>query len=56
MGPLAVASLTDLGCYANGSSVLVPPAYGSYGTTAPNMFRGLPFYNVDFSITKSMQV
>ncbi len=54
MGQLAVASLTDLGCYANGGSVLVPPAYGSYGTTAPNMFRSFPFYNVDFSITKSM--
>lgn len=54
MGQLAVASLTDLGCYAYKGSVLVPPAYGSYGTTAPNMFRGFPFYNVDFSITKSM--
>jgi len=54
MGALAVASLTNLGCYANGGSVLVPPAYGSYGTTAPNMFRSFPFYNVDFSITKSM--
>ena len=53
MGQLAVASLTDLGCYAEGKSVLVPPAYGSYGTTAPNMFRGFPFYNVDFSVTKS---
>jgi hypothetical protein len=53
MGQLAVASLTNLGCYAQGSSVLVPPAYGSYGTTAPNMFRSFPFYNVDFSVTKS---
>ncbi len=53
MGGLAVASLTDLGCYAQGGSVLVPPAYGSYGTTAPNMFRSFPFYNVDFSVTKS---
>ena len=54
MGPLAIASLTNLGCYAslNGKSVLVPPAYGSLGTTAPNMFRGMPFYNVDFSVTK----
>jgi hypothetical protein len=54
MGALAIASLTDLGCYAslNGKSVLVPPAYGTLGTTAPNMFRGMPFYNVDFSVTK----
>jgi hypothetical protein len=55
MGPLAVASLSNLGCYANGVSVLVPPAYGSYGTTAPNMFRGFPFYNVDFSVTKAFR-
>jgi hypothetical protein len=53
MGQLAVASLTDLGCYSNGKSILIPPAYGSYGTTGPNIFRGFPFYNVDFSVTKS---
>ena len=53
MGALAVASLTDLGCYANKGSVLVPPAYGSYGTAGPNIFRSFPFYNVDFSVTKS---
>jgi len=49
---LAQASLTDLGCYANGSSVLIPAAYGSAGNTVPNMFRGLPYYNVDLSVTK----
>jgi|SRR5690242_2384336 carboxypeptidase family protein/TonB-dependent receptor-like protein len=53
LGPLAVASLTNLGCYANGSSVLIPPAYGTYGNTAPNMFRGTPFRNWDLSITKA---
>ena len=53
LGPLAVASLTNLGCYANGSSILIPPAYGTYGNTAPNMFRGTPFRNWDMSITKA---
>ena len=53
MGPLAVASLTNLGCYANGKSILVPPPYGSYGTAGNNIFRGMPYYNVDMSITKS---
>jgi len=52
MGPLAVASLANLGCYANGRSVLVPPAFGSYGTLGPNVFRGFPFYNWDLSVTK----
>ncbi len=55
MGPLAVASLANLGCYAQGSSILIPPAFGSYGNTAPNMFRGFPFYNVDLSITKAIK-
>jgi hypothetical protein len=53
MGQLAVASLTNLGCYAQGSSVLVPPAYGSFGTLGPNVFRSFPFFNVDFSVTKA---
>ncbi|PWU06379.1 MAG: hypothetical protein C5B51_12365 [Terriglobia bacterium] len=52
-GPLAVASLTNLGCYAAGSSMLLPPAYGSYGSLSPNAFRGFPFYNWDLSITKT---
>jgi len=52
-GPLAVASLTNLGCYAMGSSVLVPPAYGSYGTLGRNVFRSMPYYNWDLSVTKA---
>ena len=55
LGPAAVASLSVLGCYANGSSVLIPPGYGTYGTSAPNMFRGTPFRNWDFSIVKNMK-
>jgi hypothetical protein len=52
-GPLAVASLTNLGCYAVGSSMLIPPAYGSYGTLGPRVFRSLPYVNVDLSVTKT---
>jgi hypothetical protein len=55
MGPLAVASLANLGCYAQGNSILIPPAFGSYGSTGPNIFRGFPFYNLDFSVTKAMK-
>jgi hypothetical protein len=53
-GALAVASLANLGCYAKGGSALIPPAWGSYGTTAPNVFRGLPYANVDLSVTKAI--
>ena len=56
MGQLAIASLTNLGCYAVGSSVLVPPAYGSYGTMGINPFRGPAFYNWDFSLTKAIKI
>ena len=55
IGPLASASLANLGCYAVGSSVLIPPAYGSYGTMGINPFRGPAFYNWDFSITKQIK-
>jgi hypothetical protein len=40
----------------NGNSVLIPAAFGSVGNTAPNMFRGLPYYNVDLSLTKVFKV
>ena len=55
MGALGVASLTNLGCYAAGGSVLVPPAFDSYGTSGAGIFRSTPFYNVDLSVTKIWQ-
>jgi hypothetical protein len=52
-GALAVSSLTNNGCFANGSSVLIPPAYGTFGTIGKNIFRDTPFRNWDLSVTKS---
>ena len=46
LGPLAVASLFNLGCFANGNSVLIPAAYGSAGNTLPDMFRDAGFRNL----------
>ena len=54
-GPLAVAALANMGCYANGNSIMIPPAFGSYGTAGANIFRGMPYYNVDFSVTKAFR-
>jgi hypothetical protein len=54
--PAAVASLSVLGCYANGSSVLIPAAYGTIGNSGVNRFRGFPFYNWDLSVTKSFKL
>lgn len=56
IGPLAQASLSNLGCYAVGNSVLIPAAWGSYGNTKPNIWRDDGFKNVDFSVTKLFTV
>jgi hypothetical protein len=53
MGALATASLFNNGCYAVGNSVLLPPAYGTYGTTGKNIFRDTPFHNWDVSVQKN---
>lgn len=55
LGPAAIASLATLGCYANGNSALIPPAYGTLGTSGRDNFRGFPFYNWDLSITKEFK-
>jgi hypothetical protein len=52
---LAQASLTNLGCYALGSSVLMPPAYGSYGTMPRNPWRDQGFRTMDLSIAKAFR-
>ena len=56
IGPLASASLANLGCYQVGNSILIPSAYGSYGNTMPNMWRDAGFKNVDFSVTKAFTI
>jgi Carboxypeptidase regulatory-like domain/TonB dependent receptor len=53
---LAHASLADLntyGCYMQGSSVLVPPAAGTFGNVGRNNFSNPPFKVVDFSVFKN---
>jgi hypothetical protein len=52
---LAMASLTNLGCYAVGNSVLIPPPLGSYGTTPQNLWRDRGFKNWDLSVTKQFK-
>jgi hypothetical protein len=53
MGPLAVASLFNSGCYVSGNSVLLPPPYGQFGTIGKNIFRDTPFHNWDVSVQKN---
>jgi hypothetical protein len=55
LGPLGTAALANNGCFALNGSVMIPPAYGTYGTTARNMFRDGGFRNWDFSVFKSFK-
>ena len=50
---LAQAALANLGCFAFGNSILIPPAYGTLGPVSRNIFRDSGFKNWDFSISKS---
>ena len=49
---LALASLTDFGCYVQNGGILTPPAYGTLGNVSRDSFRGPSFYNTDFSVAK----
>ena len=53
---IAHASMTQLnsfGCYMKGSSVLVPPEFGTFGNAGRNIFNEAPLYTWDFSILKN---
>jgi hypothetical protein len=49
---LALAALTVFGCYVQNGAYLTPPAFGTIGNAGKNLFRTLPYYNVDLSISK----
>jgi hypothetical protein len=53
IGPLASAALFNSGCYVSGNSVLIPPAFGTYGTVGKNIFRETPFRTWDMSVQKN---
>ena len=56
LGQLALASLANFGCYAQGDGVLTPPAYGTTGNASKGFFIGPVYYNVDFSVAKLWKV
>jgi len=51
----AAASLANFGCYAQGSSVLIPPAPGTFGTSGRNIWRDAGLRNWDLSVTKQFK-
>ncbi len=46
-------SLAFFGCYANGSSIMLPPPLGQFGNMGRNMFQDDGFKNFDFSVAKN---
>jgi len=51
--PDLLTALGTWGCYAKGSSIMIPPAYGTFGTMGRNLFPDSGFRNLDFSIAKN---
>jgi hypothetical protein len=49
---LALAALANYGCYVQNGAFLTPPAFGTIGNAGKNIFRSLPYYNWDLSISK----
>jgi hypothetical protein len=43
------------GCFVSGSSVMTPPAQGTFGNMSRNIFRDSGFKNVDFSLFKTFK-
>jgi hypothetical protein len=50
-----LAALSKFGCFANGSSVMLPPAFGTFGNESRYMFRGEPFHEWDLSVSKEVR-
>jgi Carboxypeptidase regulatory-like domain/TonB dependent receptor len=48
-------ALDLFGCYTVGSSMMLPPAVGTFGNMGRNIFRDFAFRDVDFSTTKSFR-
>jgi hypothetical protein len=53
---LAIASLTNFGCYVQNGGILTAPAYGTIGNASRNLFRAPNYYNVDFSVSKLWRI
>jgi Carboxypeptidase regulatory-like domain len=51
-GQGAVNMLANDGCYIQNGTVLTAPAFGSFGNSGRNSFRGPDFTNWDFSVSK----
>lgn len=49
------AALTKFGCFVSGSTLMLPPAFGTWGDESHNQFRGEPFHEWDLSLSKEVR-
>ncbi len=49
----ATESLASYGCYAQGNSIMIPPALGTFGNMGRNTFPDTGFRDLDFSVAKN---
>jgi hypothetical protein len=54
--PALLASLQFNGCYVQNGTLIVPPAFGTFGNMGRNIFRGPGFRNWDFGISKNWKL
>lgn len=52
----ATAALNNFGCFASGNSILIPAPLGTFGTSRPDIFPGLPLKDWDFSLIKNFPI
>lgn len=50
--PALLDSLQFNGCYVQNGTLIVPPAFGTFGNMGRNIFRGPDFRNWDFGLSK----
>ncbi len=50
-----VAALNKFGCFSSGNGIMLPPAFGTFGTESRYEFRGEPFHEWDLSISKEVR-
>jgi carboxypeptidase family protein/TonB-dependent receptor-like protein len=55
-GGAAAQQLLTYGCFVSRSTVITPPVFGTQGNMARNIFRGAPFRNWDFSLSKMTKI
>ena len=55
-GGRATDALDLFGCYAQGSSVMIPPALGTFGNMGRNLFQDSGFKDFDLSVAKNFHL